>query len=154
MIGFVTTKKHISTVLLIMLLSVVLLVAVFWKTDQANATQAGQNAEAVVPDRISFIESLGYTVDRGVAEETKEITVPDTFSGLYAKYQQIQLEAGYDLTKYSGEKVTLYTYKLVYEGRNDVYAHLVLHDGVIVGGDIAALSVSDGFIYPLNTRKQ
>lgn len=149
MIGFITTKKQISTVLLIIFLSIILLVAVIWKAGNATAaTNLNQSDEKVI-DKIAFIENLGYTVDRTVKEESKEINVPTTFSGMYEKYQQIQLEGGYDLTKYAGMTVTVYAYKLVYQGRSDVYAHLVIYNETVIGGDIAALSVSDGFIYPL-----
>ena len=150
MIGFVTTKSKISTFLLTVLLIIILVCVLVFKVSGGSVSgseieyPAGQKIE-----RIAFIENLGYTVNRTQEEASKQVEIPYIFSDTYEGYQQIQLEAGYDLKKYAGSKATLYTYNLIYENRTDVYANLLVADSVIIGGDISALSVSDGFIKPL-----
>jgi len=39
---------------------------------------------------------------------------------------------------------------LIFENRTDVYAHLLVANDVVIGGDISALSVENGFIKPLS----
>lgn len=150
MIGFVTTKSKISTFLLAVLLIIILICTVVLKVD--GSAVAG--SEMLQPathkvERIAFIENLGYTVNHNQKEQSKQVEIPYIFSSTYEGYQQIQLKAGYDLKKYAGKKATLYTYNLIYESRSDVYANLLVADNVIIGGDISAISVVDGFIKPL-----
>lgn len=150
MIGFVTTKSKISTFLLTVLLMVILICTVVFKVSGSVASggESGYPAGEKI-ERIAFIENLGYIVNKAVEEQSKQVEIPYIFSDTYEGYQQIQLKAGYDLKKYMGSKVTLYTYNLMYENRNDVYANLLVLDNAVIGGDISALSVTDGFINPL-----
>lgn len=149
MIGFVTTKKRISTVLLVLFLASLLLALVLWKAEQtASAEKLPENATDT-NSRIVFLETIGYKVDAKVKEEAKQIEIPHIFSDVYKTYQQLQLDAGYDLEKFAGKPATLYTYHLEYPTRDDVYAHLIVYDNSIIGGDISALSVEDGFMRPL-----
>ena len=147
--GFVTTKRSISTVFLVVLLVVVLLTSVLWKSSEAAAKTALLQVGNTVQERVDFIHRLGYTVSLDVPEKAKQIEIPHIFSDVYQSYQELQQKAGYDLTAYTGKVATLYTFKLVDAVRNDVYAHLIVYDGRIIGGDIAALSVSDGYLRPL-----
>ena len=148
MFGFIITKKGISKILLLAVLLIVLLSLVIFKASNKAETVSLQPATDTL-ERIAFIENMGYKVNREIAEESKEIEIPYVFSDIYKQYQQIQQKSGYDLEKYAGSKATLYTYNLVYENRTDVYAHLLVVNEKIIGGDISALSVDNGFINPL-----
>lgn len=148
MFGFIITKKQISKILLVFVLGITLLCLVVFKySDQASPVSLQPGADTL--ERIAFIENMGYKVNREAPEEVKEIEIPHVFSDIYKQYQEIQKKAEYDLEKYAGRKATLYTYSLIYENRTDVCAHLIVVDGKIVGGDISALSVENGFINPL-----
>lgn len=57
-----------------------------------------------------------------------------------------------DLTPYRGRGAVLYTYKIKDAQRNDVYAHLIVLNNEIIGGDITAISVTDGYELPLIKR--
>lgn len=148
--GFVTTKKRIGTITFALMLVFAVFGAAMVRADTVNKqAQLPQNAQNE-QQRVSFIQKLGYTVDTGVAEEKKEIVVPFTFSGVYKTYNDIQKQAGYDLMRFCGKKVTVYTYKLSDKVRDDVYAHIITYDNSLIGGDIAAISVEDGYMLPLN----
>lgn len=148
MFGFIITKKQISKILLVFVLGITLLCLVVFKySDQASPVSLQPGTDTL--ERIAFIENMGYKVNREAPEEVKEIEIPHVFSDIYKQYQEIQKKAEYDLEKYAGRKATLYTYSLIYENRTDVCAHLIVVDGKIVGGDISALSVENGFINPL-----
>ena len=148
MFGFIITKKKLSNILLVFLLGVTLLCLVVFKaSNSANAVALQPATDSL--ERIAFIENMGYKVNRDVAEDSKQIQIPYVFNDIYKQYQVIQQKAGYDLEKYSGSNATLYTYNLIYENRTDVYAHLLVANEKIIGGDISALSVDNGFINPL-----
>ena len=148
MFGFIITKKRISNILLVSVLVITLLCLVVFKASDKLNTVALQPATDTL-ERIAFIENLGYKVNREISEESKQIEIPYVFNDIYKQYQAIQKKAGYDIEKYAGSKATLYTYSLIYKNRTDVYAHLLTVDGKIIGGDISALSVENGFINPL-----
>lgn len=148
MFGFIITKKKLLNILLVFVLGVTLICLVVFKVSDSEKVSSLQPATDSL-ERIAFIENLGYKVNREVVEESKQIQIPYVFSDIYKQYQEVQQKAGYDLTKYSGNNATLYTYSLIYENRTDVYAHLLVVDGTVIGGDISALSVEDGFINPL-----
>lgn len=149
MLGFVTTKKRISIILLVFLLILLIVLTVIYKASEANALKSQLPSAGSTVERIAFIENMGYKVNGDESEKSKEIEIPNIFNEVYEKYQQVQLKAGYDLKKFAGCKATLYTYNLIVDERTDVYAHLLVSQGVIIGGDISALSVTDGYIKPL-----
>lgn len=148
MFGFIITKKKLLNILLVFVLGVTLLCMIVFKVSDNKNVVALQPATDTL-ERVAFIENLGYTVNRETPEESKDIQIPYVFNDIYNQYQKIQQKAGYDLTKYSGNNATLYTYSLIYKNRTDVYAHLLVVDEKVIGGDISALSVEDGFINPL-----
>ena len=149
MIGFVTTKSKISRFFLAVLLIILLICTLIFKVSGSGDNGKIYYAAHHSVERIAFIENLGYLVNKNQTEVIKQVEIPNVFSATYEQYQQIQLQAGYDLKKYAGSKATLYTYNIVYKDRTDVYANLLVANDVIIGGDISALSVSDGFIKPL-----
>lgn len=152
MFGFIVTKKRISNILIVVVLSFVLLGLVLIKSadnsvDAINLTTATDKLE-----RIAFIENLGYKVDKSVDEDKKQIVIPYILNDVLKKYLEIQKTAGYSPEKFAGKKADVYTYKLTDENRTDLYAHLILVDGKIIGGDISAISAEDGFINPLSPK--
>ncbi len=149
MFGFIITKKRISELLTIVILSDIVLCLVLLKS--ANKGVEAMDLEPATDkiERIAFIENLGYKVDRAVEEEKKEIVIPHVLNDVLKEYLKIQNIGGYSPEKFMGKKADFYTYQLIFENRTDVYAHLIVADGKIIGGDISALSVEDGFIKPL-----
>lgn len=154
MFTVVASGKKISRVLIILLLSAVLLTAVVFtasgKSDENVAEIKAENSES----RADFLNSLGYDIDTAVKEEKREVVIPYEFSDIYNSYNLLQQSAGFDLIPFKGKTVTQYTVKLNENGRNDVYAHILIFDGNIIGGDITALSVDDGYMLPLENKNK
>ena len=100
-------------------------------------------------ERINLISQMGYSVDTTSEEQITEILIPNEFSSVYNNYNEIQKSGGYDLLPFAGEKAILYSIKLKDKTRDDLYAHIIVYEGNIIGGDISALSVDDGFMLPL-----
>jgi hypothetical protein len=92
---------------------------------------------------------LGYETDEN--ESVKEITIPSEFNDVYTEYNSIQKQQGFDLEKYKGTSVTLYTYNITnYKDNENVIADLIVSDGVLIGADLCDTSASDGFLVALS----
>lgn len=99
-------------------------------------------------DRLAYLSKLGYSIDDASEIET-EIKIPEDFGEIYAKYNETQIKAGFDLTDYSGQKATMYTYSVSnYKDLKGVYANLIVVKDKIVGGDISSIE-NGGFTLPL-----
>lgn len=100
-----------------------------------------------IDGRLRFLKSHGWEVlDTPVME--KEITVPKSFDEVYTRYNEdIQLPSGFDLRKYAGKQVTLYTYIVInYPTEDEVTANILVYENKIIGGDICSVNL-DGFMH-------
>ncbi|MGI6269861.1 MAG: DUF4830 domain-containing protein [Candidatus Howiella sp.] len=94
--------------------------------------------------RLAFLSQNGYVCE---GETARQIRIPDQLDEVYTVYNSIQIEQGYNLGNYLGRTVDLYTYVVTnYAGEDAVYAHLLVCDGVIIGGDISSARL-DGFMH-------
>lgn len=103
-------------------------------------------------ERVDYIESLGWKTDS--KENSKQITIPQSFNNIYTEYNKIQKKQGFDLEEYKGKKATIYTYNIVNHERNGVIADLIVVDDVLVGADLCDASVDNGFLVGLNENGQ
>ena len=82
--------------------------------------------------------------------EEQTFTMPDSFDRVISGYNEIQKKQGLSLDKYSGKKVTRYTYEVEnykgHEGR--VFANLFVYRNRIIACDICGAS-PDSFVLPL-----
>lgn len=99
-------------------------------------------------ERVAYLESINCKVSEEFVSQ-KQIVIPDQFSSVYERYNNLQLQAGFDLEQYKGAKATLYTYKvLAYKNLQNAYANLIVCNGKIIGGDILTTDLS-GKMLPL-----
>ena len=99
--------------------------------------------------RLAYIQSLGWEAEEDAKEE-KEVLLPEEFPEVLQNYNQMQQEAGFDLTKYAGKKIELYVYKLEnYPSEAEVLCTLYVYRGRIIGGDIHSTAFR-GFMKPLH----
>ncbi len=150
----VTTKKTLSRCFLVSILLIVILSSgLFLFSNSVRGEKLPKNAHTI-EKRVQFVENLGVFVDGTFLEEEKEVEIPYKFSDVYEQYNSLQQKAGYNLKEYCGKKVVHYTLKLSDETRNDVYAHLLVYNGYVIGGDISAIAVDDGYMLPLIKNKE
>lgn len=93
---------------------------------------------------ISFLDSQGIVVCK--EPESKEILIPEDFSGAYEKYNELQKAQGFDLSDYRAKNATVYTFSVVSvrgEHAENMQAHIIVCAERIIGGDIAS-SALDG----------
>ncbi len=98
-------------------------------------------------DRLKFLSQFGWVAEPApIKEET--VTIPDEFDRVYTGYNDIQKQAGLDLSKYRNKEVLRYCYKITnypdYEG--EVTATLLVYRNKVIGGDISSADVN-GFTH-------
>ena len=109
-------------------------------------------------DRIKFLSWFGWQVQPTALEQV-EVTIPEKFSPIYEKYNEIQLAQGLDLKKYTGKKVQRYTYLVTnYPGMDknsvsQVYANIILYKDTVIGGDISSTDLN-GFMHGFAPQQQ
>ena len=82
--------------------------------------------------RTEYLKRLKIGVDdSGVT--AKEITIPENFSGVYKQYNEVQKKSGFDLSRYKGKTVTLYSYPIIGDNKK---AELLVYKNSIIGGSI------------------
>lgn len=139
-----TRSRLFSTVAIVALLLVTMLCLSGQQTAVATAAPVAADDTA----RQQYLAQLGYEVlpDKS---EVREILIPVQTDEAFVAYNQLQLEAGYDLTEYSGKRVKRWTYTVTnYPAEDAVHAHLYIYKDKIIGGDIASVA-QDGFCHGL-----
>ncbi len=149
--SFKTSKKE----LLLLIIGIVLFVAavtyVLWpKGDNSTSllVQKGYSIEAETAEqRIAFAAQFGWETDSEPVE-VREVVIPSQFGDVYEKYNRIQLEQGFDLSEYKGERAKRWTYRVTnYPGTTDVvYINILVKDGEVIGGDVCSTALG-GFMH-------
>ena len=100
-------------------------------------------------DRRALLSSLGFEVTED-AETTADFTLPDALDTVLLGYNEIQKAQGLDIGKYTGKKVTRYTYLIPdYEGYDGkVYANILLYRNRVVALDLTGMG-EEGFVKEL-----
>ena len=137
---FVMTAKLSKTKLFaagLILLAAIILIVVF-------VTAGGGETGEIIPvgetndDRVAYLASFGWSVN-AQPKQTQQVKIPDSAENkVFARYNELQLSQGFDLTKYAGKEATRYVYEILNypEAEEPVYASILVYDGKIIGGDI------------------
>ncbi len=122
-------------------------------SDKMSSVQTGVDmvVSAGTPgERLSFISHFGWEVDEEPIE-VREVVIPETFDDVYNNYNNIQLEQGFDLEKYAGQRVKRWTYVIrnyPHTMPEDDYIriNLLISDDKVIGGDVCSVKL-DGFMH-------
>lgn len=155
-----TVKMSAFKVVCILLaLSVVVAFAVWPRGNATDSLMVNRQNTGITTNvqRIDFLQSFGWKVVANPIEEV-EITIPQTFNDVYNNYNTIQKKQGFDLTKYKGQRVKRWTYRVTnYPGVTDeVRADLLVYNDIIIGGDVSTVALNGfmhGFTPPDTTQK-
>lgn len=138
----------VSIVCCCLVLVVALVLSVNQGAVPTSATVSGMGENSA---RVSYLQQLGWTVEEQ-AIATQELLIPDALDESYDSYQTLQLQQGFDLEAYCGERVQRYVYQVSNHpsGRTDVQAVLLVCDGTLIGGHIQAADGSfvDALAFP------
>ncbi|MDR0883486.1 MAG: DUF4830 domain-containing protein [Oscillospiraceae bacterium] len=112
-------------------------------------------AAASAAERKAFLSQFGWEFDEEPVE-VSEVLIPEDFDDVYTNYNAVQQEQNMDLFPLRGKRVKRWTYNVTnypgYESKpGTVQANLLVHDGVVVGGDVCSLEPKgflQGFAFP------
>ena len=119
-----------------------------------GANTAGAKASSAVKTekaRVAYLADCGWSVETPALKE-ETVLIPKQFNAVFETYNALQKQQGFDLTRYAGKEVKLYTYKVV--GSNlgeNVIATLYVSGGNVVGGDVHSTAL-DGFMCGLKEK--
>ena len=120
----------------------------------AGANAAGTKAGSAVQTekaRVAFLADCGWSVETPALKE-ETVLIPKQFNAVFETYNELQKQQGFDLTRYAGKEVKLYTYKVVDSNLGEnVIATLYVSGGNVVGGDVHSTAL-DGFMCGLKEK--
>lgn len=103
----------------------------------------------------AFLEQYGWKVNKECIEK-ENIKIPEKFDEVYTAYNELQKQAGLDLTPYCGKRGVRYTYLVEnYPEKvgEPVRANVICVGDKPVAGDIMTVSLG-GFMHSLNYLKE
>lgn len=99
-------------------------------------------------DRLWYLEQMGREVQE-TPISVQEVRLPAEFPPVLTEYNRLQRQQGFDLTRYAGKEVTVYTYELRGDTNGQLlFASLYQYKGRIVGGDVHSAALS-GYMGPI-----
>ena len=150
------TWKRVAVILLVAAAVIGLLVLLLGGCESpAEETAAPQPVRlTTVSEMVAWLAEEGIEVDSdSLVQDT--VTIPQPFDDIYTQYNQLQLEAGFDLSPYQGRTVDRSCFTVLnYPGQEDgVLVHLLCCDGELIGGDLCSVRL-DGFLTGLIMPKE
>ncbi|WP_073076113.1 DUF4830 domain-containing protein [Sporobacter termitidis] len=151
-------KKAVLAVLILaaVLIAVILIAGSISRSSNAKNAKETAALSAVVKNndqRVKYLNSLGWEVDKNPLEE-QQVVIPREFSDVYTKYNEIQTQQGFDLSKYGGIEAKRYTYKVLNypETTGNVVADIIVYRNEVIAGDVQSNAL-DGFMVGLRYPK-
>ena len=137
------SKRKLLLGLIAAVCVIVLLALLVGKSDEPSALPDGQQTKHDLSggsneERLSFLKSYGWEVDPEPTQ-TQEVRVPQEFSEVFTRYNQMQQEQGFDLSTFAGKTAKRYVYAVTNHPDGDsYYATVLVHKNKIIGGDITS----------------
>ncbi len=132
----------------------VIVFTVLSSSESTNASPADGTPDysaASQEEIMSFINQLGLAV-KSEPDSVSQVIIPAEFDDVYTNYNELQKQAGLDLSPYKGCTAKKWTYTVTdypaYENSNAVKLNLLVYNGRIIGGDICSVEL-DGFMNPI-----
>ena len=149
-------RKKLAFIVVIaalLLVGIIMLAGALQKASAAAAAEAGGGAGSVrsvatvknEKSRVAYLAQNGWEVESPAKSESK-VMIPRTFSPVFEDYNALQKQQGFDLSRYCGSEVTMYTYRVTNAQEDgEVLAVLYVQDNKVVGGDVHSTAL-DGFM--------
>ena len=104
--------------------------------------------------RQAFLAEMGWEAG-DTFDNAKTVIIPEEWNDVYERYNELQLQQGFDLTEYKGRRADIYTYVIKnypdHENEEGIVCHLMICDGVLIGGDVCSTAL-DGFMQGLRRQ--
>ena len=111
---------------------------------------AGTQSVSTPQGREAFLRKLGWEIDLS-SEDVRTVQLPQSLDGQIARYNEVQLSQGYDLSSHLGEQCKQYCYLVTNypsEGQT-VLATLYVQGDQVIAGDLHSTAL-DGFLHGLH----
>ena len=119
-----------------------------------DANTAGAKVSSAVKTekaRVAYLADCGWSVETPALKE-ETVLIPKQFNAVFETYNALQKQQGFDLSRYAGRELKLYTYKVVDSNLGEnVIATLYVSGGNVVGGDVHSTAL-DGFMCGLKEK--
>lgn len=101
-------------------------------TEDGVSLRGGTNDE-----RLAFLQSYGWQVEP-TPTQTQDVRIPQEFNDVFTKYNDLQKEQGFDLSRYAGKTAKRYVYAVANhpDGEPEHFATVLVHKNMIIGGDV------------------
>ena len=102
-------------------------------------------------DIADFLSECGISVTGDCTKKT--VTVPSEFGAVYEKYNELQKQQGFDLSRYRSREAEVYTYSVAaVDGEHTDYteAHVMVCDGIVIAADLSSPALSGGMAGVVN----
>lgn len=101
-------------------------------------------------ERKSFFRQFGWEISDDPLE-VKETVIPREFDKSYESYNELQKKQNFDLEKYKGIRVKVWSYEILnYPGKENsdgkIRGNLLTCNGNVIGGDVCSVEL-DGFMH-------
>jgi len=128
-------KKKIAIIFAAVVVAIAALVILLGGGKDASPTVSANvsNNDA----RVEFLKGFGWDVTTSPMESS-QVRIPEKTNEVFDRYNQMQKQQGYDLSKYAGKTVMRYVYQINnYPGAIEpVYATLLVYKNQVIGGDV------------------
>ncbi|MGN1315621.1 MAG: DUF4830 domain-containing protein [Acutalibacteraceae bacterium] len=145
-------KKSLITAVAVLVLSIAFLLGIkcLGKIQNVQTSTGVSLSAATDEQRLEFISHYGWEVDENPVE-VRDVVIPEVFDDVYNNYNQIQLDQGFDLKKFAGQRVKRWTYVVknypgTEAGDDYIRLNLLVSDDEVIGGDVCSLKL-DGFMH-------
>lgn len=100
-------------------------------------------------ERVLFFSQFGFTV-KEEPQEVKEVVIPVEFDEVYNEYNELQKAQGFDLKKFSGQRVKHWSYEITNYPENEntegaVRGNILVYKGTVIGCDVSSTEMN-GFM--------
>ena len=146
----VKMRSVLKTLVTVLIIAAVVFAAIYTLNRLLKPSAITLETES---ERIAFLEGLGWETS-GEAINCREVTIPEDWNEVYVKYNDLQLEQGFDLSKYKGRPAVIYSYSILnYDGKpQNIVANLVICGDKLIGGDVSCTELG-GFMQGLAKTK-
>ncbi len=103
--------------------------------------------------RAAFLQQFGWEIDPA-SEDVRTVQLPQVLEGALLRYNEVQLQQGYDLTGHLGETCQQFTYRILNypDQEQTVLATLYIQGDRVIAGDIHSTALN-GFLLGLKPEQ-
>lgn len=141
------TVQRRRFILIILLISLAILLFARCASENRRALTRARSA----PDIVRFLGTFGWEVEAEPVS-VKNLQIPAKFTPVYERYNALQKQQGFDLSKYRADIVESYSFRVLnHPADSDVFANVLIFKGRVIGGDICSFAI-DGFMTGFDGR--